>query len=192
MKMKKTIQILGSIFIALMILLSSCTKEEVNNINDETVYSTQKKSPASRVLKYLGFKIPKIEIKYQAGYYEPIIVDGKQVGYNCKPADATCVFSVTIKSTPLENGEVNGTFINIDEVEGIVAVAINVSSLTEDTYDNHFADGEFNIPEEWILPFEIQEALNLPEGYTISAGAYPLETEFDENGNEYLTTIFIN
>jgi len=35
--MKKTIQIFGSIFIASMILLTSCTKEEVNNINDETV-----------------------------------------------------------------------------------------------------------------------------------------------------------
>lgn len=116
--------------------------------------------------------------------------NGNFLGLDCiKDSEAICFVNVkpSVKSEVLGDGEVSGKVVNMQE--GVIGFAIDKGTMTQNTYNFHFADGVYHIVEDWEIQEELIEALDLPIGFTISAGEYPINTEYDDNGNEYLTVV---
>lgn len=124
---------------------------------------------------------PSVSFSYKSGYYQFAPTDNNPDGFNCLPGDAVCEFTITASFL---GGDDNGNPFPNDYGEammgfdrnGSLKIYIPKAVMTEQTFNEHYADNVMTIPADWTLQKGLTDALGLPAGYTIPKGDYPIET----------------
>jgi|GEM_PF-2892947 len=155
---------------------------------------------------------PSIDVSFKSGYYESIYVPNNPDAFKCNPGDGICEITVVGSmngQAPItrDNLQLNNVIAMSEEqvpqeaegwgrgrlglnTEDKLAFAIEKASMTVQTYDEHYADGILEVPEDWELQEELRTAIGLPTGYTIPKGDYPVQLLTDDDGNEVLYIVF--
>lgn len=142
----------------------------------------------SKVLSWLGFDIPTVEVSFRSGYYEGTPTPVNPDAFKCNPGDGMCELIVTaggglvIPPTNETYPEDQGLAVFAIQ-NGDLKMVIDKASLHPNTYANLYQDGIMTIPGPWELQEEITTALGLPSGYTIPQGDYDIATVQYEDGD---------
>ena len=183
---------------ALAVMATGCSKQ-----NATPATSLQEQTP---MVSNYGFweRIhdmivgPRVKIDYDRGYYEysetPVTNNDGSVTTtiisNCQPGTAVCIADITLTFSPVVP---DPNTLPEDHGQGVLGVAQSgnlmlatlLSSLNPKTYNDHFAGGVAHLPGSWRLQENLRLALNLPVGYTLRPGNYPIRRVVDD-GVTYL------
>lgn len=177
----------------------ACKKDEVKTTS---VNNTQVTNPTAMSKMWwdvlwdiLTGKTPTVRTSYRSGYYES--TGELEHQFKCNPGESVCEFTVYAGSgmsipdgtTPINtqpNGYAEAFFVNGN---GNLGMLILKNSMTQSTYEENYADGVLTVPGNWKLQSGLQEALSLPEDYTIPQGNYLIH-EAIHNGVTYLEIQF--
>jgi hypothetical protein len=177
--MIKKILLCASVFSVLA--FASCNKnaEQVNPVTNAHAHN-----PGANAKSFWGwladiFFGPSIDIKYKSGYYES--TGPGENDFKCNPGDGVCELEIHASartyngdSTEVQPQGWASATMGLDQ-NGRLTMVIYKTSMTSDTYTDHYSDGYLSVPNDWVLQSSITSALNLQSGYTVPAGNYPID-----------------
>lgn len=152
------------IFLFLLLTVLSCNKEKIIKVYHQEM--NRNNSQDESFIQLIPW--PKIKVKIRFGQNK--IIDGDR--YECIDkgiCEITLEFPASVLFSQICEGE-------LEYIDGVLRCIIEKSSIPISEMDN-FSNERVTVSEGIDLGTEIITALNLPDGYQIYAGEYPIVYE---------------